>query len=196
MRHVGRRFYASVITAPSSKYPLRKQLVWAQCQEYIQRPTLLLVQLDNMNAPTKLAFKTRLSALKLSLVSPKAHILRKALRHSKWSHLEAAVIGSTAILIGRSEPHELAAALKFLGTQQQRATLLGGKIGELAFSVEGVKDIVYNVPPLQELRAQLVGLLETPALSLINGINRAPVALADALDQHVNLSTPNVLKEK
>lgn len=198
MQQAGKKCLASMGTSAASntKYTPRKQLVWAQCQEYLRKPTLLLVQLDNLDASTKLALKTKLSSLKMSLVNPKPHILRKALKGSKWSNLEAAVVGSTSLLMSRAEPHELATALRFLNTQQQKVTLLGGKIGEYSFSVEGVKAMVHDVPSFPVLRAQLLGLLQAPAQSLLGAVAQAPMALTAALDQHVRLAAATESKEK
>lgn len=168
----------------TSRYPPRKQLIWSQCQEYLRRNVLLLVQLDNLNSQDRQSFKTQLGQLGLSLKSPKPRILRKVLRLSRHSCLAPAVVGTTALAISNREPGELKAALKFLKTHG-KSLLIAGKIGETPFAAEGINDIVCNVPRIAALQASMAELLMLPAQSLVAELQRAPAALASALSQHL-----------
>lgn len=144
---------------------------------------MFLVQLDNLEAATRLNLKNRLKTMHLSLLNPKPHILRKALRESKWNSLEGAVVGPTAILISRKEPAELREAVEYLSTLK-RVTILGGKIGDYTFTQQGVKDVVDNVPLLTHLRSQLVALLQTPSMALADTLLKAPNSLLLTLKQN------------
>jgi large subunit ribosomal protein L10 len=53
-----------------------------------------------------------------------------------------------------------------------KLTIVGGALGEQALDVEGVKALA-KLPSLDELRGQLVGLLQAPAVKLA-GVTQAP----------------------
>ena len=182
------RTLATVSRGLSSKYPPRKQLTWSQCQAYIKAPVMLLVQLDNLDTPTRLALKAKLSPLGLSLKTPKAHILKKAIRQSDIRELEPSIVGFMGVATSRREPSDLLEALRMLNSHT-KITLIGGKVGTHAFTLEGISSIVAEVPPMQQLRGQLVGLLQSPAQIMSSMLQRAPQALASALNQHLEALT-------
>lgn len=190
---LGQRTMAAVAingrTPLTRQYPVRKQLIWNQCQEYLRRPILLLVQLDNLDVPSRQSIKTNLSQRHLSLLTPKPHILRRAVQLSRWPQLEGAVVGPTAVLTSRKQPQQLQEALRYLSTQS-RLTLLGGVIGGHCFTAEGVQELVFEMPSEESLRASLLSILAGPAAGLISGLSRAPQSLLALLTQRVAAAPP------
>lgn len=177
------RHFATV-SSISSKYPPRKQLVWSECQNYLKKPILLLIQHNNLDTPSKHALKARLAALGLSWKAPKPHILRKAVKLAGYTGLEGCIVGPTGVLLSSKKPDELQAGLRYLATQN-RVLLVGGKIGDYTFSSEGIKDVIFNLPSVEALRQNLVGLLQSPSMAITASLSLAPLALAKTLDQHV-----------
>ncbi len=56
--------------------------------------------------------------------------------------------------------------------KNDKLTIVGGGLGEQQLDVEGVKSLA-TMPSLDELRAKLLGLLQTPA-TRIAGVLQAP----------------------
>lgn len=193
LRRLGQRTVTTAATKGPSplarQYPVRKQLIWNQCQEYLRRPILLLVQLDNLDVPSRQSIKTNLSQRHLSLLTPKPHILRRAVQLSRWPQLQGAIVGPTAVLTSRRRPQQLQEALQYLGTQS-RLTLLGGVIGGHCFTAEGVRELTFEMPSEESLRASLVSILAGPAAGLISGLSRAPQSLVALLTQRVAEAPP------
>jgi ribosomal protein L10 len=177
------RHFATV-SSISSKYPPRKQLVWSECQNYLKKPILLLIQHNNLDTPSKHALKSKLGALGLSWKAPKPHILRKAIKLAGYTGLEGCIVGPTGVLLSSKKPDELQAGLRYLATQN-RVLLVGGKIGDYTFSSEGIKDVIFNLPSVDTLRQNLVGLLQSPSMAITSTLSLAPLALVKTLDQHV-----------
>lgn len=73
---------------------------------------------------------------------------------------------------------------------ERQIVLLGGKALDTQFTIEGAEELIMQVPSLEIMRAELVSLLQSPALALSQVTAAAPTALAASLKQHLetNLS--------
>lgn len=173
-----------------TSYPLRNQVAWQECQSIWQNEIVLLGQANNMTTPKMADLRHRLRQHNLFLRFPKPGVMRAFLRQSQWSSLEHAVVGPTFCAISRCEPSKLRDALQTLKAERQ-IVLLGGKALDTQFTVEGAEELIMQVPSLEIMRAELVSLLQSPALALTQSTLAAPSALTASLQQHLetNLST-------
>jgi len=129
----------------------------------------------------------------LSLKFPKAAIMRKVIREGRDSlHcLESSVVGPTAVAISNRSVSELKGALDYLmrADQQSQVSVIAGKFEEYAFTREGMDDLIRHQEPYESVSMDLVGVMERPAQMMVNEMQRAPMALAMALQQYQETMT-------
>ena len=94
-----------------------------------------------------------------------------ALRGTKFEHLSTLFKGPTAIAYSDDPVAAARVAVKF-ADENDSFDILGGALDEQALDVSGVITLS-RLPSLDELRAKVVGLIQTPA-TRIAGITRAP----------------------
>ena len=112
----------------------------------------------------------------------KNRLARRALEGTKFERLSPLFKGPTAIAFSR-DPVVAAKVVVAFAEKNDKLTIVGGGLGEQQLDVEGVKALA-TMPSLEELRARLLGLLQTPA-SRIVGVLQAPGAqIARVLAAH------------
>lgn len=98
-------------------------------------------------------------------------LTRRALKDTAYEGLENYLSGPTAI--GYSDdPVAPAKILVEYAKNNEKLKLLGGAFGETALDVKGVEQLA-KMPSLDELRAKIIGMLNTPA-TRIAGVLQAP----------------------
>ncbi len=112
----------------------------------------------------------------------KNRLARRALEGTKFERLSPLFTGPTAIAFSR-DPVVAAKVVVAFAEKNDKLTIVGGGLGDQQLDVEGVKALA-TMPSLEELRAKLLGLLQTPA-SRIVGVLQAPGAqIARLLGAH------------
>jgi large subunit ribosomal protein L10 len=91
----------------------------------------------------------------------KNRLARRALEGTQFAQLSPMFTGPTAIAFSRDPVAAAKVAVEF-ANRNDKLTIVGGALGERQLDVEGVKALA-SMPSLDELRAKLVGLLQTPA---------------------------------
>lgn len=179
---------SSIATAAlaGNSYPPEKQLIWNQCQSYLEKNVFILVQLDNLDSKAKLDLKIRVLKLGCSLKTPRCAILRKAIRLSPFSSLEPSIVGTTGLIVTNREPHELGELVKLVQSHK-KATLIGGRIGKYSFNSEGINEACTQWSSESSLKIQILGLLQSPSHHLVGVLNSAPASLLAAVDQHIKM---------
>jgi large subunit ribosomal protein L10 len=94
-----------------------------------------------------------------------------ALAGTKFERLSPLFTGPTAIAYSIDPVAAAKVAVEF-ANKNEKFKVIGGALGAQQLDVEGVKALA-TMPSLDELRAKLVGLLQTPA-SRIVGVLQAP----------------------
>lgn len=169
-------------------YPLRKQLVWQECEKIMQSRIVLFGQANNIPTQKMAELRHRLRCQNMFLRFPKPGVLRAYLRQSKWPSLECAVVGPTFCAVSSSEPKDLQPAMETLQAEKN-LLLLGGLIMNAEFTIEGCKEFINSLPMLKEQQLRLVQLMQAASLGLVQGLQLAPHTLSVLLETHkqVNL---------
>ncbi len=98
-------------------------------------------------------------------------LAKLALKGTEYESISEHLSGPTAI--GYSDdPVAPAKALVNFANENEKLQVLGGAFGEQVLDVDGVKQLA-KMPSLDELRAKIVGMLNTPA-TRIAGVLQAP----------------------
>ena len=112
----------------------------------------------------------------------KNRLTRLALAGTKFESLGELFTGPTAIAYSK-DPVAAAKTVVDFAKKNEKLVVLGGALDEKRLDVEGIKSLA-ALPSLDEARAQLIGLMTTPA-TRIAGVLQAPAGqLARVLSAH------------
>lgn len=103
----------------------------------------------------------------------KNRLAKLALANTPYTKLEALFQGPTAIAFS-TDPVAPAKVVTAFAKTNPKLVVIGGGLGTQVLDAEGVKALA-NLPSLNELRAQLLGMISTPAARLV-GVLQAPGA--------------------
>ena len=101
----------------------------------------------------------------------KNRLTRLALQGTKFEGLADLFTGPTGIAVS-DDPVAAAKAMQDFAKGNDKLVILGGGMGETVLDADGVKALA-SMPSLDELRAKIVGMVNTPA-TRIAGILQQP----------------------
>ncbi len=101
----------------------------------------------------------------------KNRLTRLALAGTKFEGLATHFTGPTAVAVSKDPVAAAKVVVEFAKTND-KLVILGAGLGSNVLDVEGVKALA-TLPSLDELRAKLVGMIQTPA-TRIAGVLQAP----------------------
>jgi large subunit ribosomal protein L10 len=114
----------------------------------------------------------------------KNSLTKLALADTPYDYLTSLFSGPTAIAVSADPVAAAKAAVDFAKTNEN-LIILGGGLGATPLAEAEVKNLA-SLPSLDELRGQLVGLINAPATK-IAGVLQAPAGqLARVIDAHAN----------
>ena len=91
-----------------------------------------------------------------------------------------ALNGPTAIIMGGKNPSGVAKALFAFQKDKDKIEIKAGLLGDRALTLDEIKTLS-KLPSLDALRAQLLGLLSTPAQQMVRVLNAVPQDLINVL---------------
>jgi large subunit ribosomal protein L10 len=94
-----------------------------------------------------------------------------ALEGTRFTAIKPLLVGPTALSWSKDPVAVAKVAVEF-ARSNEKLTIVGGVVGTQALDAEGVKALA-SLPSLEVLRAQLLGLLQTPA-TRVAGVLQAP----------------------
>ena len=95
----------------------------------------------------------------------KNRLARIALKGTAFEHLDDLFRGPTGVAFSQ-DPVALAKALTEYVKKNQKLAIVGGGLGGQSLDVKSIEALA-TMPPIEELRAKIVGLLTTPASRLV-----------------------------
>lgn len=112
----------------------------------------------------------------------KNRLTRLALKGTKFEALSGLFVGQTAIAYSSDPVAAARVAVKY-AQDNQKLEVLGGALFQQTLDVEGVKSLA-TLPSLDELRARIVGMLQTPATRVACVLQAPASQLARVLSAH------------
>lgn len=110
----------------------------------------------------------------------KNSILNVAAHSRNLPDLSEKLTGPIAIIVGGRNPSGVAKALQKFFKDKQKVELKGGAIGARALTPAEI-DVLANLPGLEVLRAQLLGLLKQPGSRVVQVLSGVPRAFVQVL---------------
>ncbi len=134
----------------------------------------------NVNQATELRSRVRRAGGRIQVV--KNRLAKRAAAGTPVELLVDKFSGPCALATHESDPVSLAKTLAEFNKQNPQLELLAGMIDAKEFlDKNGVKQLA-SLPGLQELRAMLLSLIQTPATQLVRLLGTPATALARVLD--------------
>lgn len=110
--------------------------------------------------------------------------LRVAAKALGLPDLESALTGPTAIIVGGQNSPGVAKVLKRFFKEKQKLEVKAGVLSQKVISAQEI-DSLAELPSLDILRAQLLGLLNQPASLFVRVINAVPQSVVNVLQAKV-----------
>jgi len=149
--------------------------------EYISRlnasPYFLAVDYQGMSVHqfNELRQRLRQSAAEIHVV--KNTIFRIAAKEAGIADLTGAMSGQMAVVTGQKDIAAAAKAVKTCEEEFQKPKLRFGYLGSQRLSADDLK-VIADLPPLEQLRGKLLGVLLAPAQKLVALVNTPGSQLA------------------
>ncbi|KAJ2768763.1 hypothetical protein IWQ56_002813 [Coemansia nantahalensis] len=165
----------------------RKQYLFGEYdRSFAQSPGVIIVQHYNLSGGEQLAQRQslKLAAHGAKLMVVRSKMVKATLRDTRFSNLGDLFTGPSAIVYWDKVDEPLLAmrlALDVLD-KQKKTIVMGACFGDVLLNPAMLKDFV-TLPPMDTLRAQVVGVLQTPAQRLAAVLARTPQRLVDVLKQ-------------
>lgn len=149
----------------------KREFVASLAAVFAETSMVVVTRNDGLTVADVTELRRRVRAAGATYKVAKNRLANLALAGTQFEGISPLLKGPTAISWA-DEPVAVAKVLVEFAKTNDKLVLLGGSLGSQTLSVEGVKALA-ELPSLDVLRAQLVGLISTPA-TRIAGVLQAP----------------------
>lgn len=143
-------------------------------------PFLIVVDYTGMTVTHFEELRTRLVQAGAECHVVKNTMLRRAIRELGLPELNGVLAGQTAMVTGESDVCAAAKVLKNFNAEFSKPEVRAGILDNAVLSVEQIKSLA-DLPPMDVLRAQFLGVLLAPATKLVRTLNEPGASLARLL---------------
>jgi large subunit ribosomal protein L10 len=112
----------------------------------------------------------------------KNRLARRALAGTKFERLSPMFTGPTAIAFSRDPVAAAKVAVEF-ANRNEKLRIIGGGLNDQQLDVQGIKSLA-TMPSLDQLRAKLIGMLQTPATRIASILQAPGGQIARVLSAH------------
>lgn len=167
----------------------RKEELVAKYVELLNESNgFILVQTQGMTVTQIQGLRNAVRAENGSYNVAKNTLITKALEQAEWTIPADLLQGPVAVIFGRDNmPGVSKAVLKYIddGDFEEKMKVTGGVMTGDVISASQV-DAVSKLPTLDELRAQLAGLVISPAQGLVNVLYQATGGVVNVLQAYLD----------
>jgi large subunit ribosomal protein L10 len=162
----------------------KKQLIDELHRELESSPHAVLVDFRGLSVPAATEFRKRMRASGSRYRVIKNSLALRASKGTALERLEAKFEGTTGIAYTGDDPVALAKVLVEFAKDHPALSVKAGVVsGSQVLDAAGVKALS-ALPGLPELRARLLGLLQTPATQLVRLLGTPATQLARVVKAH------------
>lgn len=160
--------------------PAKQFLVEEVANHLRKSDYVYLANFDRITVADVGAFRDKLAAEKAEFHVVKNSVLRVAAKKLGLPDLDSWLTGPTAIIVGGKNPTGVAKVIRTFFAESSKGAVKVGVLNNRAYGPDQVKTLS-ELPSLDSLRAQLLGLLTTPARSFLFVLNGVPSGLLNVL---------------
>jgi len=145
---------------------------------------VILANYDKMTVADVAELRLRLAPHAAEFHVVKNSSLRVAAQALSLPDFDRALIGPTAIIVGGKNSPGVAKVLRDFIKEKQKIVLKAGVLNTRLLSAGEIERLA-ELPSLEALRAQLLGLLQTPARQFVRVLNAVPQGVVNVLQAKV-----------
>jgi large subunit ribosomal protein L10 len=145
---------------------------------------VILANFTGVTVADAAELRSKLAAEKAEYHVVKNSSLRVAAKSLGLPDIDSALTGPTAIVVGGKNSAGVAKILKQFFKDRQKVVVKAGVLSKKFISPKDVERLA-DMPSLDILRAQLLGLLNQPAGAFVRVINAVPQGLVNVLQAKV-----------
>ena len=145
---------------------------------------VILANYDKMTVADVAELRRRLEPHRAEFHVVKNSSLRVAGQALGLPELDPALVGPTAVILGGKNSPGVAKVLRDFVREKQKIVIKAGVLSQRLISPQDVEKLA-DMPSLEILRAQLLGLLQQPSSLFVRVINAVPQGLVNVLQAKV-----------
>ncbi|TAN56186.1 MAG: 50S ribosomal protein L10 [Rhodospirillales bacterium] len=149
----------------------KKQLVEHLHGAFAETGLVVVTHYMGLTVAEMTALRSKMRAAGASFKVTKNRLTRLALKDTAYDALADLFKGPTAIAYSKDPVAAAKIAVEY-AKANEKLVILGGALGTKVLGVDGVKALA-TLPSLDELRAKIVGMVQTPA-TRVAGVLQAP----------------------
>lgn len=164
----------------------RKEELVAQYSEILQSASgFIVTEYRGMNMGAFNELRKKLGEMGGAYVVTKNTLFTRALRENGWVVPEDLLVGPVATVFADGNmPGVAKLVLDFRKDHEAHFIIKGGVMAGSVFKADDI-EAISKLPTLEELRAQLAGLIVQPASSLVGVINAATADIVNVLQAYL-----------
>lgn len=163
----------------AKKYLIEEVAVHLKKSDYV-----ILANYDKMTVADVAELRRRLEPHHAEFHVVKNSSMRVALQALNLPDLDRVLVGPTAVILGGKNSPGVARVLRDFIKEKQKVVVKAGLLGQKLISAQDVEKLA-EMPSLDALRAQLLGLLQQPAGCFVRVVNAVPQGLVNVLQAKV-----------
>ncbi|KAI8325722.1 hypothetical protein GQ54DRAFT_295307 [Martensiomyces pterosporus] len=183
------------LTEYKKPFSPRKQYLFSEYERhFVESPAIIVMQHHNLGgveqAEQRRDFKLNAQGARMMIVRSK--MLKAVLRHTRFANMGNLFSGPTAVVYWRQsdvkEDFDPLMAMKQVmesAGRQRKLILMGAKFDNVLLNPAMMRDFV-NLPHIDQLRGQILGVIQSPAQQLSSLLQRIPQRLAGVLKQRAD----------
>ena len=169
--------------------PEKANIVSDLSEELKESSFVLVADYQHMKVDDFSELRKRLAGAGAEIHVVKNSFLKRAMADSGFPAGDGKLTGQTAVVTGKKDVAPVAKAFKTFVTEFKKAMLKLGFIDRAAVSTADLEALA-DLPPENVLRAQLLGLLLSPATKLVRVLNEPGSSLARLLNAKASKGEP------
>lgn len=164
---------------------VEKKYLIAEVEGYLKKSDyVILTNYTGVTVADTAELRSRLAADNAEFHVVKNSSLKVAAQTLGLPDLEAALAGPTAIIVGGKNSPGVAKTVTAFFKEKQKVEVKAAVLASKLISADDVKALA-DLPSLDVLRAQLLGLLSQPGTMLVRVLNAAPQSFLNVLQAKV-----------
>jgi large subunit ribosomal protein L10 len=169
--------------------PEKANIVADLSEELKESSFVLVADYQHMKVDDFSELRKRLAGAGAEIHVVKNSFLKRAMADSGFPAGDGKLTGQTAVVTGKKDVAPVAKAFKTFVTEFKKAMLKLGFIDRAVVSTADLEALA-DLPPENVLRAQLLGLLLSPATKLVRVLNEPGSSLARLLNAKASKGEP------
>jgi len=158
-----------------------KKYLIAEVESHLKKSDyVILANFTGVTVADAADLRAKLAAEKAEFHVVKNSSLRVAAKALGLPDIDSALVGPTAVVVGGRNSPGIAKVLKQFFKDKQKLEVKAGVLGKRLITAKQVGELA-DMPPLEVLRAKLLGLMNQPAGMFVRIINAVPQGLVNVL---------------